>query len=42
MQCLRFQTSVDRGTINSKSPDYIYLLQLVANAIDRLGKQNTL
>lgn len=39
---VRLQTSVDRGTINSKSPDYVYLLQLVANAIDRLGKQNTL
>ena len=26
---VRLQTSVDRCTINSKSPDYVYLLQLV-------------
>lgn len=39
---VRLQLSVDKGTINAKSPDYVYLLQLVADAIDRMGEQNNL
>lgn len=39
---VRLQLSVDNGAVNAKSPDYIYLLQLVADAIDRMGQQNNL
>lgn len=39
---VRLQLSVDKGIINAKSPDYVYLLQLVADAIDRMGEQNNL
>lgn len=39
---VRLQIAAEKGTVNTKSADFVYLLQLVANAVDRIGQQGSL